>query len=708
MSFLNPAYLWALPLGSIPIIIYYLMRYRSLKVVWGANYVLERALERLKKQLYLDQIILLALRVLACLAIVLLFARPASRDRSGVISSTGVHRVVIVDGSYSMLAGRDNETRWDVVVSSLKELAKTWGRGEKWSLYLLGKNPRWVVDEAAVVDAERTLGSIRSLETSESSASLGEAIESVAQKFAAESVELYVLADDQHSTWAGIDKITLPPTWSERVYWVNPPLEDRGNLAVTSVRFANERSLRSHPCRLYVAVRNFGAEPAQDVDVEILVDGAFYGRESVSLLPGQEGWLFLDIIFEEPGSHYATARVPTDALGFDNQLSAGIEVADTISVLVLRSPEKTKTFDSAWGFLQIAGRIQKMVDEDEEPLFALGPLTFAESQGDPKPEQLRAADVILLDGGSSLSAELVVTLAEYVSHGGGLVLAPDEKVDTEEWNSLLGKARLLPAPLGRLTVETLGGEKYKALSRSEFDHTAFRPFETDEDGSLSNAKFYSWFEFEEVPKDTSVLARFSDRKPFLLRRRSDLGCVMMTASGLNGLGNNLIVREFYLPLIFRLFSEAASGAIYPRTVARGQAIGLRLKEPGEVKGMTLTSEGEDPVSLTPTESGGELRAIAREGASNSGLCSILVIRSDGSSRVYYGVHGPRTDSDLAAMSPDLRKYATDRLKFAEVSGWQELDELLRSERSAHEWHHWVALLLLAIFLSEMLMELRFV
>ena len=120
------------------------------------------------------------------------------------------------------------------------------------------------------------------------------------------------------------------------------------------------------------------------------------------------------------------------------------------------------------------------------------------------------------------------------------------------------------------------------------------------------------------------------------------------------------------------------------------------------------SEGEDPVSLTPTESGGELRAIAREGASNSGLCSILVIRSDGSSRVYYGVHGPRTDSDLAAMSPDLRKYATDRLKFAEVSGWQELDELLRSERSAHEWHHWVALLLLAIFLSEMLMELRFV
>ena len=46
MSFLNSGFLWALPLGAIPIIIYYLMRFRSLKIVWGANYVLERALEK--------------------------------------------------------------------------------------------------------------------------------------------------------------------------------------------------------------------------------------------------------------------------------------------------------------------------------------------------------------------------------------------------------------------------------------------------------------------------------------------------------------------------------------------------------------------------------------------------------------------------------------------------------------------------------------
>ena len=58
MNFFYPSFLWALSLGAIPIIIYYLMRFRSLKVDWGATYVLERALQRLRKKLYLEQLIL--------------------------------------------------------------------------------------------------------------------------------------------------------------------------------------------------------------------------------------------------------------------------------------------------------------------------------------------------------------------------------------------------------------------------------------------------------------------------------------------------------------------------------------------------------------------------------------------------------------------------------------------------------------------------
>ena len=62
ISFVNPHLLWALPLAAAPVIIYFLMRFRAVAVPWGADYVLERALERLRKKLFLDQVLLMAPR----------------------------------------------------------------------------------------------------------------------------------------------------------------------------------------------------------------------------------------------------------------------------------------------------------------------------------------------------------------------------------------------------------------------------------------------------------------------------------------------------------------------------------------------------------------------------------------------------------------------------------------------------------------------
>jgi hypothetical protein len=708
MSFVNSAFLWALPVGAIPIIIYYLMRFRSLKVVWGANYVLERALERLKKRLPLEQLILIALRVLACLVVVLLFARPVSSKRTAFVSSTGVHRVIVVDASYSMLAGNKDQTRWDRAKLTLKSLAQTWGRGEKWSLYLLGEKPDWVVDAAAIESPEKTARIIDGLSVGECKALIGKGLEVVAQRLAKEPIELYLAADDQELSWEGADQVSLPQQWPRRVYWIHPPIEKRENLAVTSVRFANERTLVKHPSRLFVAVRNFGAGPVQDADVEILLDGAFYGRERISLLPGQEGTIHLDVVFDEPGSHYVTARLKDDALDFDNRMSAGMEVAGKVKVLVVRAPGRKGKFDSAWSFLEVAGRVEAMADENDEPLFSMGPVVFAPDEGELKPDALASADVVLFDGGSPLSPEVAVKLGDFVSNGGGLVLAADETVDVAQWNEQFGRAKLIPAPLKKLVVEALGGKRFKTLMRSEFEDPAFRPFETEEDGDWANAKFFSWCDLGEIPDSSAVLARFSDRKPFLVRKRSQLGNVVLMAAGLNGLGNNLIVREFYLPLIFRLFSEAASGGIYPRTVALGEPIALRLRDAEGIKGMSLAIEGREPVALSPRERDGEIRAVAPQGSPVTGLCSILVVRSDGSSRVFFGVQGERMDSDLTAMSAAQKATIAEKLGLVEVPDWQQLDEMLKADRSGSEWHHWVALLLLLVLFGEMLMELRFV
>ncbi|MBS3763729.1 MAG: BatA domain-containing protein, partial [Planctomycetes bacterium] len=209
MKFVNPSILWALPFALTPIIIYYLMRYRSLRVFWGANYVLERALERLRKKLYLDQIILIAIRVLVCLLVVFAFARPLSRSVGARISGSGRHHVVIADGSYSMRAGESGSTRWDRAKETMKNLVASWGRGEKWSLLLLGhsdsdsnsRRGQWVVEESTVKSREDAIAQIEALEPGETSSSIRRALQSVREKYGDHPLDVYLFADDQASAW---------------------------------------------------------------------------------------------------------------------------------------------------------------------------------------------------------------------------------------------------------------------------------------------------------------------------------------------------------------------------------------------------------------------------------------------------------------------------------------------------------------------------
>jgi hypothetical protein len=236
MTFVNPAFLWALPLGLIPVIIYYLMRFRSLNVTWGANYVLERALARYKKKIFMEQLLLLALRVVACLLLALIFARPTSSGPSTSVSGGGVHRVIVVDASYSMLAADAQGSRWKRAKSAMAGLASSWGRGESWSVFRIGARNEWFVDRAAVETSEKTVAKLEALETDESRAVLVKALEEVAAHFPKEDVELYLFADDQAATWVGMESFVWPSAGRAKFFWVNPPLQTRRNLALTSLR----------------------------------------------------------------------------------------------------------------------------------------------------------------------------------------------------------------------------------------------------------------------------------------------------------------------------------------------------------------------------------------------------------------------------------------------------------------------------------------
>ncbi|MFW6107302.1 MAG: vWA domain-containing protein [bacterium] len=707
MTFIHPAFLWALPFAAAPIVIYLLLRYRSLRVVWGANYVLERALERLRRRLYLEQLLLLAVRVLACAALVLAFARPASRAASPLATATGVHRILAVDGSYSMLAGRDGATRWDRAVDAMKNLVATWGRGETWSLCLVGEETEWIVEAKPVGAPGEADATLEALAPRETAIELAEVVADILARFPREPIEVYLVADDQAPTWEGMERLALPVGSQAAIFWIHPPLETRENLAVTSVRVPNERVLVGHPCRLFVAVRNYGTAAA-NAALELLVDGAFADKQDFAVLPGQEVWLRFDAALDRPGPHYVTARLGTDALAFDNALSAGLEAADRLSVAVLRDAAAKGKFDSAWGFLEIAGRVQKTVDADGRPVFPMGRIDFSLVEGECTADVLVAFDAVLLDGGRTVTQELAAVLSSFVRRGGSLVATPDESVDAAAWNAMLGGAGLLPAELGKLHVEALGGERFHALAQADSGGPAPMFFESDANGDIGEARFYTWHDLREVDEAARVRARFADGQPFLVRERAGAGSVVLAAAGLSGRGNNLIVREFLVPFVFWVFSEAVSAAMPPRTVGLGEPIRVHLPATQDVDAASLHIEGWPPVPLAPQRAGDDLLLAAPEGSPRSGLCSILVTRDGGSSRVWFGVQGERVDSDLRPLAPEAKEKVFEKLGIVEAGDWAELDEILAARRRGAEWHHGLILALLALLAAEMVIQRRFV
>lgn len=102
MTFLAPALLFALPLALLPVVIHLIHLYRRRQVKWAAMMFLRMA-QRMNKGLSrLRQILILAFRVLAVAAILLVITRPMAGGLLGLTGGVPDTVIVLLDRSASM------------------------------------------------------------------------------------------------------------------------------------------------------------------------------------------------------------------------------------------------------------------------------------------------------------------------------------------------------------------------------------------------------------------------------------------------------------------------------------------------------------------------------------------------------------------------------------------------------------------------------
>ena len=121
MSFINPFFLYLLPLAAIPVVIHLIGRQRYNRQEFSTLRFLKQLEIDLIRKLKIRQVLLLILRILLILLLILVFARPYRTTRSpGIFVAKGETLYLVVDNSLSMQVQTKGKTLLDNAKSSVR------------------------------------------------------------------------------------------------------------------------------------------------------------------------------------------------------------------------------------------------------------------------------------------------------------------------------------------------------------------------------------------------------------------------------------------------------------------------------------------------------------------------------------------------------------------------------------------------------------
>jgi hypothetical protein len=671
MSFLNPALLFFASAVAVPILIHLLNRRRFQRVTWAAMRFVQASLEKNRRRMQLEDLLLLLLRCLVVALLAFALARPAVRSASARFGGARVDAVVILDRSASLRATDGARARFDLARQAAEAAVDAFPSGSSVAVLFAGDRVSAPLPEPSP-DLNLARKVLREAVPSELATDHGAALTAALDILKGRTAlrkEIVLVTDRQATGWRRLPEIEglLEQAGRDtrlRVVFVGEPLED--NLAVSSVtRSAGFASVRD-PMRFLVEVTNHGALPVRQVRVTLHLDGGPAVDESVLdvLAAGESRRVTFFARFSDEGFHSVTARLPGDRMPADDERTVVVPVVGEVRVLVVDGdPESNSAF-----FLKHA---LQPVPADVAPQYFLQPRVVTAAQL----AVTRFSDfgAVVLADPPALAAPVIDQLVRYVADGGALLVFPGPKANPDFYRrELVERAGLLPATLGKVRGQADSEESLMRLQSSGYRHPVFSLWNDTGAGSLGTPRFRAAWELLPAAARTNAsggvetsepMVLFSDGTPAAFERVVGRGRVMIFSSTAGTAWNDLAVRPVFVPLLHR--------SIAALTDARERRYNLRvgglaqLTFPGELTGREVAVAGpgrpERRVTTTLRASGGGA-GFEFEGTERAGLYRIAPA-------------GGGADLAVIATQPDpmesvLIDVTAERL--AEIARWSQV------------------------------------
>ncbi len=619
MSFLHPAFLWALTALAIPVLIH-LFQLRRFKRIEFSNvrHLAEVSQQTRARKKVRHWLVLLA-RMLALACLVLAFAQPYIPTTTTNAGSGQRAISLFIDDSFSMDGQNAGGRLLDQGRRAAQETVMAHGAGDRFQVItgrfegrqqlLLGRDE--ALEAAAQVDVgpfSRRLSHV-----------LARQREALATNEA--PVKRAFIFTDLQKTITDVEEWTndsLVPT-----VIVPIPSGRLDNLSIDSVWFESPVRRTGQQELLHVRVRNHGEQELVNVPLRLNING----RQRALATFGVEGGGVVDttlrFVTEQPGDHWGEVAVNDHPVVFDDRMYIAYRVIERLRVLLVSGGDAT-------------------TDRHLASVFSGDSIHIFEQQGYRALDlsSLERQDLVILNGLPELPTGLQRALSDLVEGGGSIAIFPPSGGDPSRYAEFFGQFSVAaPTRMDttRMRVERIDLEQpfYRDIFQT-MPHNVDLPV-VRERWSLR------------TPPGSDVLLRTQDGNAYLARVAHGTGSVFISATPLAENAGNLTRHALFATSLLRMAElSRPMGRLY-HTIGDEAIIHM---EGIEVTGDTPPRlRGPAGVDLVPEmrRIGNSLALVLHDQELPEGPYAVV---NGNDTLGLIALDLPRRESDLTAYTPD--------------------------------------------------------
>ncbi|RJP38292.1 MAG: VWA domain-containing protein [Phycisphaerales bacterium] len=596
-AFVHPALASAAAgLGLVPIIIHLLNRRRHRRVPWAAMSFLLAARHESRKRLFVEQWLLLAVRILVIVLLGLALARPyLQADGLSAIGEHRTHRILVIDDSLSVQAvDGGGRSRWQRALAAAGRLLAAFPTGDAVSVVTMAAPASAPLDHASYDRraARRLIDEMSpSFQSTDVAGTLGHVTRILREsQAAAGNRAVYVFSDLARRDWEG-GRSDAPVALAARrvaelaaVSFIHVATPHAPNASIRALEPDSPLVSSAMPSRFNVTVANEGTQVLRGATVDVFRGPQLMRRLMLSAIePGQSETLSFSMSFEHAGQyqvHAALEAGPTDALEADNVRYLSVEASDDIPVLVVDGHPGLTRLEGAAGYLATA--LAPRVSAADPVLFQ--PKTIQPLDLDA--EVWDEFGLIVLCNVERLTDPQWRRMNQYVSEGGGLLITAGDQVNARQYTSagFADGSGPLPCALGEIVSTAASGVEGLTIRLAEPMHPMVGEFARVPESSLFTARVSSYIRSTATTDGAQTVLQYGDGSPALMVASHGAGRAALLTTTVDMQWANLAAKMDFVPLMLKVagFLTRRAGAHRTTEAGRPWVEPLRLGERGQV------------------------------------------------------------------------------------------------------------------------------